>query len=65
MRCSASGMFATANVNYCTCVIRKYVYSLTTRVFTLTNPSVTSIVGGDVYCASALHNMWISLVYTM
>ena len=21
MRCSASGMFATANVNYCTCVI--------------------------------------------
>ena len=28
MICSASGMFATDNVNSCTCVIRKSMYSL-------------------------------------
>ena len=50
MRCSASGMFATDDVNSCTCVIRKSIYSLTTRIFTSTNPIVKSIVGGDVYC---------------
>ena len=27
-KCSASGMFATDNVNSCTCVIRKSIYSL-------------------------------------
>ena len=38
MRCSASGMFASDNVNSCTCVIRKSIYSLTTRIFKSTNP---------------------------
>ena len=65
MRCSASGMFASDNVNYCTCVIRKYIYSLTTRIFKSTNPIVKSIVWGDVYCTSALRNRWISLLYTV
>ena len=37
MRCSASGMFASDNVNSCTCVIRKSIYSLTTRIFKSTN----------------------------
>ena len=32
MRCSASGMFATDNVNSCTCVIRKSIFSLMTRL---------------------------------
>ena len=32
MRCSASGMFATDNVNSCTCVIRKSIFSLMTRI---------------------------------
>ena len=65
MGCSASGMFATDNVNSCTCVIRKSIYSLTTRIFTSTNPIVKCIVRGDVYCTSALGNLWISLLYTM
>ncbi len=65
MICSASGMFATDNVNSCTCVIRKSIYSLTTRIFTSTNPIVKTIVGGDVYCTSALGNLWISLLYTI
>ena len=63
--CSASGMYATDNVSSCTCVIRKFIYSLTTRIFTSTNPIVKSIVGGDVYCTSALRNLWVSLLYTM
>ena len=65
MRCSASGMFASDNVNSCTCVIRKSIYSLTTRLFKSTNPIVKSIVWGDVYCTSALRNRWISLLYTV
>ena len=65
MRCSASGMFASDNVNSCTCVIRKSIYSLTTRIFKSTNPIVKSIVWGDVYCTSALRNRWISLLYTV
>ena len=62
MRCSASGMFASDNVNSCTCVIRKSIYSLTTRIFKSTNPIVKSIVWGDVYCTSALRNRCISLL---
>ena len=47
MRCSASGMFATDNVNSCTCVIRKPIISIMTRIATSLNPIVVkSIVGG-------------------
>ena len=42
---SANGMFVTDNVNSCTCVIRKSIYGLTTRIFMSTNPIVKSIVG--------------------
>ena len=65
MICNASGMFATDNVDSCTCVIRKSLYSLMTRIdrHTSLNPIVKSIVGvGDVYCTSALRNVWISLL---
>ena len=66
MRCSASSMFASDNVNYCTCVTRKSIYSLTTRIFKSTNPIIVkSIVWGDVYCTSALRNRGISLLYTV
>ena len=37
MRCSASDMFATDNVNYCTCVIRKSMFSLPTLLSSWTN----------------------------
>ena len=60
VRCSS-----TDNVNSCTCVIRTSIYSLTTRIFTSTKPFVKSVVRGDVYCTSALRNLWISLLYTM
>ena len=65
MRCSASGMFATDNVNSCTCVIPKSIFSLMTRIALSLNPIVKSIVGGDVYCTSALRNLWTSLLYNM
>ena len=45
MRCSASSMFASDNVNSCTCVICKSIYSLMTRIDTSLNPIVKSIVG--------------------
>ena len=44
VRCGASGMFASDNVNSCTCVIRKSIYSLTTTICKSTNPIVKSIV---------------------
>ena len=65
MRCSASGMFASDNVTSCTCVIRKSIYSLTTKIFKSTNPIVKSIVWGDVYCTSALRNRWMSQLYSV
>ena len=65
MRCSASSMFASDNVNSGTCVIRRSIYSLMTRIDTSLNPIVKSIVEGDVYCTSALRNIWTSLLYNM
>ena len=65
MRCSASSMFASDNVNSSTCVIRRSIYSLMTRIDTSLNPIVKSIVEGDVYCTSALRNLWTSLLYNL
>ena len=55
-------MFACDNVNSSTCVIRRSIYSLMTRIATSLNPIVKSIVEGDVYCTSALRNLWTSAV---
>ena len=65
MRCSASSMFASDNVNSSTCVIRRSIYSLMTRIDTSLNPIVKSIVEGDVYRTSALRNLWTSLLYNL
>ena len=49
-------MFASDNVNSSTCVIRRSIYSLMTRIDTSLNPIIVkSILEGDVYCTSALH----------
>ena len=45
MICTASGMFATDNVNSCTCVVRKYIHRLMTRIDTSLIPIVNSNVG--------------------
>ena len=46
MRCSASGMFASDNVNSCTSVIRKSIYSLTTTCIVRR----LSVTDGFRYC---------------
>ena len=43
MRCSASPMFATANVNSCKCVIKKAIQSLMTRIDKSLNPIIQNI----------------------
>ena len=46
MRCSASRMLATDNVSSCTCVIRKFIFSLLPRIEASLNPIVKRTVGG-------------------
>ena len=67
MRCSASGMFATDNVDSCTCVIRKSMFSLMTRIALSLKPIVKSIVGAMciVRRPSIGSNLWTSLLYNM
>ena len=58
MRCSSSRIFATDNVNSCTCDIRKYI--LTLRLMTRTETSLRKEhCGGDVNCTSATRGLWI------
>ena len=47
------------------CVMRRSIYSLMTRIDTSLNPIVKSILEGDVYCTSALRNLWTSLLYNL
>ena len=54
MRCSASGMFAVANVNSCSAVFRKCIYSLMTRISRSSNYIICNVVNGDVYRLSTL-----------
>ena len=64
MRCSASGMFAAANVNSCNSVLENvYIYSLMTRTGVSRNTVLGNIVCGDVYRTSALRMRWISQMY--
>ena len=63
MRCSASHMFAMANVNSCKCVIRKSVFSLMTRIDESLNPIIQNISISDMYCTSKLRHHWILGLY--
>ena len=60
MRCIASHMFATANVNSCKCVTRNAIYSLITRIDKSLNPAIQAIAIGDTYCTSKLKIHWIA-----
>ena len=63
MRCSASGMFATANVNSCNAIFRNGIYSLMTRTGVSCNIIIANIVYDDVHITSALRRRWISQLY--
>ena len=63
MRCSASHMFATANVSSGKCVIRKAIFSLMNRIDMSLNPIIYSIKTSDVYCTSKLRHQWVRDLY--
>ena len=63
MRCSASGMFAAANVNAGSAVFRKCIYSLMTRINRSSNDSICNVANGDVYLLSTLRRRWVIQLY--
>ena len=65
MRCSATHMFAIANVNSCKYVTRKAVYSLMTRIDKSLNPIIQAIAICDTYCTSKLRIHWIASLYNL
>ena len=66
MRCSASGMFAEANVDSCQAQIRRSIHSLRNRLDVSLNVIALSVVSSDVHVTSSLHhNMWIRTLYIL
>ena len=65
MRCSASVMFAAANVNSCSAVLRKCIlYSLMTRISRSSNTIICNVANGDVYLlSSTLRRRWLTQLY--
>ena len=63
MRCSASGMFAAANVNSGSAVFRKCIYSLMTRINRSSNDIICNVANGDVYLLSTLRRRWLIQLY--
>ena len=65
MRCSASGMFATANVDSCQTRFRRSVSSLRGRLDASCNVIIMIVVNSDVHVTSSLHRMWITSLYSL
>ena len=63
MRCSTSGMFAAANVNSCSAVLRKCIYSMMTRISRSSNTIIGNVANGDVYLLSTLRRRWLTHLY--
>ena len=63
MRCSASGMFAAANVNSGSAVFRKCIYRLMTRINRSSNDIICNVANGDVYLLSTLRRRWLIQLY--
>ena len=59
MRCSASGMFAAANVNSGSAVFRKCIHSLMTRINRSPNDIICNVANGDLYLLSILRRCWL------
>ena len=65
MRCSASAMFASSNVDSCQARIRRSIYSLRCRLDVSSNMITHSVIHSDVHVASKLNNMWIATLYNL
>ena len=50
MGCSASDMFALANVKFFKGVSRKTIYKLMTKIDKSQNPNLQNVAISDVYC---------------
>ena len=59
MRCSASAMFASSNVDSC------QARSLRCRLDVSSNMITHSVIHSDVHVASKLNNMWIATLYNL
>ena len=58
MRCSASAMFASSNVDSCQARIRRYIYSLRCRLDVSSNMITHCVIHSDVHVASKLNNIF-------
>ena len=65
VRCSASHMFATERVNSCKSVLRKSIYSLSTRISASVNSIIRYISSSDIHCKSILRRHWINCLFTI
>ena len=65
MRCSASAMFVSSNVDSCQARIRRSIYSLRCRLDVSSNLITHSVIHSDVHVASKLNNMLISTLYNL
>ena len=57
MRCSASAMFASSNVDSCQARIRRSIYSLRCRLDVSFNLITHSVINSDVHVASKLNSI--------
>ena len=62
--CSASNMFAYANVQNFTSMIRYQCYNIFERILTSENKYIRAIVNSDCYFNSQFFNRWRHLLYT-
>ena len=65
MRCSASAMFASSNVDSCQARIRRFIYSLRCRLDVSFNLITHSVINSDVHVASKLNSRWIATLYNL
>ena len=65
MRCSASAMFASSNVDTCQARIRRSIYSLRCRLDVSFNLITHSVIHSDVHVASKLNSVWIATLYNL
>ena len=65
LRCSASAMFASPNVDSCQARIRRSIYSLRCRLEVSFNLITHSLISSDVHVASKLNSRWIETLYNI
>ena len=65
MRCSASAMFASSNVDSCQARIRRSIYRDCVVDWMSRHMITYSVIHSDVHVASKLNNMWIATLHNL